>query len=88
MKTEQDIIDNAANKAAQELHLPLNGCVDKLGILRMWSALYAVYGGDTELMRHWLNTHNNHLGFNPATRLCDETSLGKIISYLEYFAHS
>jgi len=87
MKTDQEIIDDAATKASQELHLPLNGCVDKLSLLRMWKALYAVNGGDADLMRHWLNTHNNHLGFNPASRLCDEYSLSKIISYLEYFAN-
>lgn len=88
MRTDQEIIDDAATKASQELHLPLNGCVDKLCLLRMWKALYAVHGGDAELMRHWLNTHNNHLGFNPATRLCDENSLNWMISYLEYFANA
>lgn len=88
MRTDEEIINDAALKASQELHLPINGCVDKLSLLRMWKALYACHGGDTELMRHWLNTHNNHLGFNPASRLCDEYSLGKIISYLEYFAFS
>ena len=87
MKTDQEIIDDAVSKASQELHLPMNGCIDKLNLLRMWKALYSVHGGDAELMRHWLNTHNNHLGFNPASRLCDEYSLNKIISYLEYFAN-
>ena len=88
MKTDEQLIDSASSKAAQELHLPINGCVDKLSLLRMWKALYIVYGGDAELMRHWLNTHNNHLGFTPAANLCDEYSLSKIISYLEYFAKS
>lgn len=88
MRTDEEIINDAAIKASQELHLPLNGCVDKLSLLRMWKALYTCHGGDVELMRHWLNTHNNHLGFNPASRLCDEHSLGKIISYLEYFSFS
>ncbi len=87
MKTDQELINDAATKASQELHLPLNGCVDKLSLLRMWKALYVVHGGDVELMRHWLNTNNKHLGFNPASRLCDENSLGKIISYLEYFSN-
>lgn len=88
MKTDEEIINDAALKASQELHLPMNGCVDKLSLLRMWKALYVVHGGDAQLMRHWLNTYNNHLGFNPASRLCDEYFLNKIISYLEYFAFS
>ena len=87
MKTDSELIEDALLRASQELHLPMNGCVDKINLLRMWKALYAVHGGDKKLMRHWLNTHNDHLGFNPASRLCDETSLGKIISYLEYFGN-
>lgn len=86
MRNDQDIIDDAATKAAQELHLPMNGCVDKLSLLRLWAALYFAHGGDVNMMRHWLNTHNNHLGFNPASRLEDKDSVGKIISYLEYFS--
>ena len=36
-----------------------------------------------ENMRHWLNTHNTHLGFCPAAGLVNR--MPEIIGYLESF---
>ena len=90
--TEQEILKNAATKAAQILHIPL-GEIDPVQLLRMYVALYNLLGlpddeerGD-EQMRWWLNTHNNYLGFNPATRLHDRQSMEQIIGYLEAMAY-
>ena len=72
MRTDQEIIDDAATKASQELHLPLNGCVDKLCLLRMWKALYAVHGGDAELIpaaRHVNDSMPGHV----SKRIREET---------------
>jgi len=88
MTDAEELLKNAATKAANILHMPL-GDIDPVQLLRMYSCLYVLFGlpddqerGD-EQMRWWLNTHNNHLGFCPAERLTDEQSMSKIIGYLE-----
>jgi hypothetical protein len=90
--TDKEIILNSATKAAQILHMPL-GEIDPTQLLRLYAALYNLLGlpddeerGD-EQMRWWLNTHNNYLGFNPATRLHDRQSMENIIGHLESFAY-
>ena len=86
--TDEEFLKEKAQKAAQILHIPL-GEINPAQLLRMYVALYNLLGlpddeerGD-EQMRWWLNTHNNYLGFNPATRLHDRQSMEKIIGYLE-----
>jgi len=86
--TDEEFLKEKAQKAAQILHIPL-GEINPAQLLRMYVALYNLLGlpddeerGD-EQMRWWLNTHNNYLGFNPATRLHDRQSMDKIIGYLE-----
>ena len=74
-----------AKKASEDLHIPLNGCLNVNDLIRIYYSLHILMGGDAELMRHFLNTHNKHLGFNPASMLCDEKSVQKIIGYLEGF---
>jgi hypothetical protein len=86
--TDEQFLKETATRAANILHMPL-GEINPVQLLRMYAALYNLLGlpdeqerGD-EQMRWWLNTHNNHLGFNPAARLTDEQSMSKIIEYLE-----
>lgn len=74
-----------AKKASEDLHIPLNSCLNVNDLIRIYHSLSILMGGDAELMRHWLNVHNTHLGFNPASRLCDEKSVKKLIDYLENF---
>ena len=93
MKTDTEILEKAALKASQILHIPV-GYIDKLKFVYLYILLYNLMGqgkdgkpcdkGD-ENMRHWLNTHNKHLDFCPAARLTDEYSMNQIISYLESF---
>ena len=88
MTDAEELLKNAATKAANILHMPL-GDIDPTQLLRMYVVLYDMLGlpddqerGD-EQMIWWLNTHNNHLGFCPAERLTDQQSMSKIIGYLE-----
>ena len=93
MKTDQEILDNAALKVSQILRISV-GEIDKIKFVYLYTLLYNMMGqgpdgqpceeGDLN-MRHWLNTHNEHLGFCPATRLTDENGMRTIISYLESF---
>ena len=81
MTDAEELLKNAATKAANILHMPL-GDIDPTQLLRMYSCLYVLFGGDDELMIHWVNTHNTHLGFNPAAHLTD-ARMDDIIGYLE-----
>jgi hypothetical protein len=87
MKTDEEILDNAAHKVTQILRIPV-GEIDKTKFVYLYTLLYNLMGqgpdGD-ENMRHWLNTHNKHLNFCPAARLADEYSMKQIIGYLESF---
>ena len=93
MRTDQEILDNAALKVSQILRISV-GEIDKTKFVYLYTLLYNMMGqgpdgqpceeGDLN-MRHWLNTHNSHLGFCPAARLTDEGSMRTIISYLESF---
>ena len=80
--TNEEFLKKTATKAANVLHMPL-GEIEPLKMIELFANLHIVVGGDEELMIHWLNTHNNHLGFCPAARLTDEQSMNKIIGYLE-----
>lgn len=85
--TGQEILNNAALKVSQILHIPV-GQIDKVKFVYLYTLLYNLMGqgpdGD-ENMRHWLNTFNKHLNFYPAAQLHDEGSMQKIIGYLESF---
>ena len=88
MTDAEELLKNAATKAANILRMPL-GDIDPTQLLRMYVVLYDMLGlpddqerGD-EQMIWWLNTHNKNLNFCPAARLHDTQSMEKIIGYLE-----
>jgi hypothetical protein len=79
--TDEEFLKQTATKAANALHMPL-GDIDPVKLLQMFLCLDILLGGDKELMIHWLNTHNKHLGFNPAAHLTD-ARMDDTIRYLE-----
>jgi len=81
MTDAEELLKNAATKAANILHMPL-GDIDPTQLLRMYSCLYVLFGGDDELMIHWISTHNKHLGYCPAAHLTD-ARLDTTINYLQ-----
>jgi hypothetical protein len=82
MTDAEELLKNAATKAANILHMPL-GDIDPTQLLRMYSCLYVLFGGDDELMIHWISTYNNHLKFCPGAYLTSEYHMNKILGYLE-----
>lgn len=87
MKTDTDLINEIYGKVAQKLHLPLSGGdADKVQIVLLYSLLSCAFGSDEELMRHWLNTHNTHLGYVPAAHLADD-KLREVIDYLDNYVN-
>ena len=80
--TDEEFLKKTATKAANALHMPL-GDIEPLKMLEMFSCLHTLLGGDDELMRHWLNTHNKHLKFCPGAYLTSEHHMNKILGYLQ-----
>ena len=79
--TDEEFLKQTATKVANILHMPL-GDIEPIKLIQMVVCLDILLGGDKELMIHWVNTHNTHLGFNPAAHLTD-ARMDVIIGYLE-----
>jgi hypothetical protein len=79
--TDEEFLKQTATKAANILHMPL-GDIEPIKLLQMFLSLDILLGGDVELMRHWLNTHNNHLEYCPGAHLTD-ARMDDTIRYLE-----
>jgi len=79
---DEQFLKNTAQKAAQILHMPL-GEIDPAKLLRMYSLLHVLFGGDEELMIHWISSYNNHLKFCPGAYLTSEYHMNKILGYLD-----
>lgn len=58
---------------------------DPLQLLRLYDNLSRQFGGDWELMRHWVHSGNSHLEFTPALRTHQVYWLERINEYLESF---
>ena len=81
MTDTEEFILKIATKAAKVLHMPL-GDIDPAKLLEMYSCLWVLFGEDEELMRHWLSTKNNHLGYCPGEHLTD-SRMDDILRYLQ-----
>ena len=81
MTDTEEFLKDIATKAANILHMPL-GDIDPGKLLQMFIRLDILFGGDKELMRHWLNQHNKHLGYCPAAHLTD-ARMDDTIRYLD-----
>lgn len=51
--------------------------------VRCYRALYAVTGGQTEQMVHWMHTENHHTGGVPAEQATTPQGLKTVVEYLE-----
>ena len=81
MTEDEEFLKKTATKAANILHMPL-GDIDPIKLLEMYSCLWVLFGEDEELMRHWLSTKNNHLGYCPGEHLTD-SRMDDILRYLQ-----
>jgi len=84
MKSDQEIIESAALKASQVLHIS-SSYIDPIDLIRLYALLATVFGDHEGNMIHWLNTHNLALGFCPAARLTDKSSLNNVLLHLKGF---
>jgi hypothetical protein len=81
MTSDEEFLKQTATKVANILHMPL-GDIEPIKLIQMVVCLDILLGGDKELMIHWVNTHNKHLGYCPGAHLTD-ARMDDIIGYLE-----
>jgi hypothetical protein len=87
---EREQLGEYAIKISKEMAKIMNiklGNIEPVNLIRVYCSLYALVGGDAELMIHWLNTENKHLNFIPVKKLNDTSSIKKIINYLDGLLH-
>lgn len=51
-------------------------------VIRIFSDLYALMGGDRAAMRHWMQSRNNHLKGHPAELILKTYGLVHVMDYL------
>lgn len=52
-------------------------------LVRVYRSLFALLGGSTSQMQHWLNTANHHLGGKPREMLASVQGLVNLVTYLD-----
>lgn len=52
-------------------------------LIRCYRALYVLVGGQVADMRHWLDSHNHHLGGVPREQLRQVQGLMRTLAYLD-----
>jgi hypothetical protein len=52
-------------------------------LIRAYRALYALVGGETAAMRHWMHTENQHTGGIPAEQIRSVQGLVRVVEYLD-----
>jgi hypothetical protein len=83
---DRRIIDNAVREVVAALGLDPalpNPC--PIDLIRLYDNLAMQFGGDEELMRHWVHNGNSHLKYTPYLRVHTPLYLREMNEYLESF---
>lgn len=52
-------------------------------LIRVYRSLYAINGGDTQAIIHWLNTYNFHIQNIPLEAMKEVMGLSRVVNYLD-----
>lgn len=52
-------------------------------LIRCYRSLFVLVGGNSEDMKHWMNTRNKHTGGVPAEQVTTVQGLNNVLSYLD-----
>ena len=52
-------------------------------LIRAYRALFVLVGGEPRQMRHWMHTHNHHVGGVPAELIRTVPGLVRVVEYLD-----
>ena len=86
--TDDEIIAIAVREVINALGLdPAFPSPEPLQLIRLYDNLARQFGGDEELMRHWVRTGNSHLHFTPYLRAHHPAHLKEMNEYLESFCN-
>lgn len=82
--SDQHLIQKSAGRAGEILGL--TEWYNDRKFLIVWNHLYKFFGGDDALMRHWMQTPNNHLnGAVPANLIAGEEGTEKLLDLLVWY---
>ncbi len=51
--------------------------------IRIFRSLYAMVGGNEEIIKHWMNTSNKHLHGTPSELICTIHGIVQVTEYLD-----
>lgn len=52
-------------------------------LIRAYRALYVLVGGEPRQLKHWMHTHNHHVGGVPAELVRSVPGLVRVVEYLD-----
>ena len=52
-------------------------------LIRAYRALFVLVGGEPRQMKHWMHTHNHHVGGVPAELVRSVPGLVRVVEYLD-----
>ena len=52
-------------------------------LIRVYRALFVLVGGEPRQMKHWMHTHNHHVGGVPAELVRSVPGLMRVVEYLD-----
>lgn len=52
-------------------------------LIRAYRALFVLVGGEPRQMKHWMHTHNHHVGGVPAEIIRSVAGLVRVVEYLD-----
>ena len=52
-------------------------------LIRAYRALFVLVGGEPRQMKHWMHTHNHHVGGVPAELVRSVAGLMRVVEYLD-----
>jgi Protein of unknown function (DUF2384) len=52
-------------------------------LIRIYRALFVLVGGEPRQMKHWMHTHNHHVGGVPAELVRTVPGLMRVVEYLD-----
>lgn len=86
--SDDEIIAHAAFHVVEVLGLCKDVIYpDPTGLVLFYDNLAATFGGDEELMRHWVRIGNQHLGYTPMLNAHIPMYLEEMNKYLEAFRY-
>jgi hypothetical protein len=77
-----ELKEKACKNACKILGVNFDKIDNQLDVIKIYLALSQLMGGDAELMKHWIHTHNKHLKGKPIKHI-EKTKTSDVLRYVE-----